>query len=68
MSANLTPLPLILLNQREVLERTSLSKSTLYREIAAGRFPEPLRISPNRVAWPVAVIASWIAGHAGGKG
>lgn len=68
MSAKLTPLPLILLNQREVLERTSLSKSTLYREIAAGRFPEPLRISPNRVAWPVAVIASWIASHTGGKG
>jgi len=35
----------------EVLSLYPVSKPTLYREIAAGRFPAQTRLSPNRSGW-----------------
>ena len=49
-----------LLTKIDVLTRTSLSQPTLYRQIKAGRFPKPVRISPRRVAWPVEAIEAWL--------
>jgi predicted DNA-binding transcriptional regulator AlpA len=36
--------PLRILKLREVIERTRLSKSSIYRQIAAGRFPPPFHL------------------------
>jgi prophage regulatory protein len=44
-----------------VVERTSLSRAYIYEAVAKGRFPKPVRISVNRVAWPASLVAAWIA-------
>lgn len=53
-----------LLPMRAVIELTSLSKATIYRKIADGTFPRPLKIGKSRVAWRESEIAAWIAGLA----
>ena len=44
-----------------VLELTSLSRSTLYREIARRRFPKPHKLSAGKVGWLRSEIEAWIA-------
>ena len=34
-----------------VKEATAKSRSTIYSEIAAGRFPKPIKIGPRSIAW-----------------
>jgi len=48
------------LSLTEVLRLSSLSKSTLYREMARGRFPRPYPISAGRVAWLKTDIDAWV--------
>jgi len=43
----------------EVLSLTSMSQSTLHREIVASRFPAPIPISRQRKAWSLAEVAAW---------
>jgi prophage regulatory protein len=43
-----------------VIDRTSLSLSTIYAKMDRGEFPRPVRISKNRVAWPESIIVAWI--------
>ena len=45
----------------EVKERTGLSRTTVWREIRAGRFPAPLALTSHRVGWTSASIRDWIA-------
>jgi prophage regulatory protein len=51
---------------KHVLDQTSLSRATLYREIAAGRFPKPYQLSRGRVGWLRSEVAAWMATCAGG--
>ncbi len=44
-----------------VLERVSWSRAKLYDAIAKGDFPKPVRLSPNRIAWPESVVSAWIS-------
>ncbi|QJX07125.1 MULTISPECIES: helix-turn-helix transcriptional regulator [Rhizobium] len=44
----------------EVVERTSLSRRTLYREISENRFPKSVQLTARRVGWPEADINAWI--------
>ena len=37
--------------QRQLLEYVPFSKATLWREVAAGRFPKPVKLSPATTAW-----------------
>ncbi|MGZ5918342.1 MAG: helix-turn-helix transcriptional regulator, partial [Hyphomicrobium sp.] len=46
---------------KSVLELTSLSRSTLYREIAGGRFPKPHKLSLGRVGWLRSEVEAWMA-------
>jgi len=46
---------------RQVLNRTGLTRSTLYAYIRDGRFPAPVPISERCVAWVEAEIDRWIA-------
>lgn len=50
-----------LLKLKDVVRETTLSAPTIYRAIKAGTFPAPLRIGPQRVAWPEAAIERWKA-------
>ena len=40
------------LSRAQVLDKTSFSHATLYREISQGRFPRPVQLTARRVAWP----------------
>jgi prophage regulatory protein len=46
----------------EVIDRTGLSRRTLYQEISEGRFPRPAQLTARRVGWPEADIDDWING------
>jgi prophage regulatory protein len=50
-----------LLSRQSVLKRIPFSGSTLWRAIAAGRFPRPIRLGKRRVAWVECEIAEWLA-------
>ena len=53
-------LPTRFLSKSLVCEWTSLSAATLWREVTAGRFPKPVRVSSGRVAWPEHEVAEWM--------
>ena len=58
-----------LIKRREVCLRTSLSKTELYRRIAAGTFPKPVRLGPQRVAFFERDVDNWIQAQIiGGQG
>ncbi|MFC3815017.1 helix-turn-helix transcriptional regulator [Lysobacter sp. GCM10012299] len=43
------------------MERTGLSSSEIYRRIAAGTFPAPVKIGARCSAWQAAEVDAWIA-------
>ena len=49
------------LSMREVLSRTSLSKTHTYRMINAGRFPRPVPLGPHRVGFVESEVDDWMA-------
>ena len=40
-----------LLTLREVCEMTGLSRSSIYAMMAAGQFPQPIRIGARAIRW-----------------
>ena len=44
----------------EVLERTGLSRSTIYVRLAAGRFPQPVSLGGRAVGWIEAEVDEWV--------
>jgi prophage regulatory protein len=51
-----------LLRLRDVVERTRLSRSTIYRLIDSGRFPKPFRVGDMAVRWKSSMIDGRITG------
>ena len=49
-----------LIKRREVLARTALANSTLYRLMKTGDFPQSVPIGPRAVAWVEEEIDAWI--------
>ncbi|MGP5366943.1 helix-turn-helix transcriptional regulator [Pseudomonas helleri] len=47
------------MRERDVLDVTSLSRTTLWRVMKSGQFPRPVRISPGRVGWRESAIIAW---------
>lgn len=43
----------------DVLNLTSLSKTEIYRRIRQGKFPDRVRLGPQRVAWKLSDITAW---------
>ena len=43
-----------------VLERIGLSKSTLWRLIKDGEFPEPIKLGPRATGWLEEEVEAWI--------
>ena len=50
---------------KQVVEKVTLSQSTIYAMIAKGKFPKPFELTPGRVAWIEADIDRWLAEKAG---
>ncbi len=46
----------------EVLNRTGLSRRTLYNEISEGRFPKPVQLTTRRVGWPETDVETFLTG------
>ena len=44
-----------------VLDRTGLSRSTLYRKMQNGTFPKNVRISTRCAGWRESAIESWMS-------
>lgn len=49
-----------ILRLKRVLDRTGDSRSGLYRKIAAGVFPKPIKISTRSVGWIEDEVDAWI--------
>lgn len=49
-----------LISVREMIARTSLSRSTLWRMVRMGHLPAPVQITPARIAWRESQIAAWL--------
>lgn len=45
----------------KVKARTGLSRSEIYRRIALGDFPRPIKLGERASAWSTAEIDAWIA-------
>ena len=45
---------------KEVVEKLSVGKSTIYAWIKQGRFPEPIRITQYCAVWKDADIDEWV--------
>ena len=56
----MTQVPITLLRCKSVQERTGLVRSAIYREMADGDFPKPIKITAKAVAWPSNEIDDWI--------
>lgn len=52
--------PLALLKLVDVTAMTGMSRSTLYGRIAAGRFPEPLRLGTRMSRWRLGQVQDWL--------
>ncbi len=50
-----------ILRIRTVLQRTGLTRSTLYRKISDGSFPRQVPISVHGAGWRESAINRWIA-------
>lgn len=50
-----------ILRIRAVLDRTGLTRSTLYRKMEAGTFPSQILISTRCIGWREAEVGEWLA-------
>jgi prophage regulatory protein len=50
-----------ILRLRAVLERTGLSRSTMYRKMQNGSFPRNIQISDRCIGWRQSAVDAWIS-------
>ena len=43
-----------------VLDITGLKRSTLYKRVAGGNFPRPIRLGPRAVGWIRHEVDEWL--------
>ncbi len=44
----------------EVLERTGLCRTTIWRKVKAGTFPPPVKLGARAVGWRYSDIKQWL--------
>jgi predicted DNA-binding transcriptional regulator AlpA len=44
---------------RTVVQKTGLSRATIYRYMARGAFPQRRKVGPGRVAWLASEVIAW---------
>ncbi len=59
LSDSLAGLPRFL-DLRQLIGLSTLSKSAVYQEIAAGRLAAPLKIRPGRSVWRYQDVQAWL--------
>ena len=46
----------------EVSKLTGLARATIYKKVADGSFPAPIRLGARSVGWRLSDIVAWLAG------
>jgi prophage regulatory protein len=54
-------MPAKILRLPNVLDRTGLSRSTVYLRVTEGRFPRPVSLGARAVGWIETEVEEWIA-------
>lgn len=49
-----------LIRIKDVMERTGLARSTIYKYISLGQFPHPIKLGTRAVAWVEREVEAWI--------
>lgn len=49
-----------MLRQPEVLRRTGLSRTSIWRKVREGDFPAPRQLGANSIGWPESEISEWL--------
>ncbi len=49
-----------ILRRREVEALTGRSRSSLYRDMEAGKFPKPIQLGEKSIGWLESEIVAWI--------
>ena len=54
---------------KDVMARTGMRRSWIYRECSANpsRFPKPIKIGPRASGWDAAAVDAWIAARLAGE-
>lgn len=50
----------ILLTVAEVAIRAQVSVRTIYRQVAAGSIPAPIKVTPKRALWKENEVTAWL--------
>lgn len=48
------------ISMKEVMHKTSLARSTIYKYLAEGGFPKSASLGANKVAWLESDIEEWM--------
>jgi prophage regulatory protein len=59
-NANNTVAPLRLIRMKQVMAMTGLARCTIYRDMARGSFPKPVKIG-TAICWPAHEVEAFIA-------
>jgi len=54
-----------LIKLKEVIEKTSLGRSTIYEFMTKGRFPKQVSLGAKSVAWLESEVDDWIMDRIG---
>ncbi len=57
-------IPDALLSIETVSALTGWSRSTIYRQVAAGAFPQPRKLGPRCTRWRAGDVMGWLADSA----
>ena len=58
--------PRRILRLPEVERRSGRARSSIYRDVAAGLFPAPVKIGARAIGWDESRIEQWIASRCAG--
>ncbi|EMW1607078.1 AlpA family transcriptional regulator [Vibrio cholerae] len=48
------------LKLKEVMEKTALSRSAIYRKMNDGEFPQPVSLGERAIAWVESEVDEWM--------
>ena len=59
---------LTILRRKQVEHRTGHGRTAIYRGIADGTFPAPIKIGPRSVGWLESEVSDWIKARIASRG
>ena len=51
-----------IIRRDEVSKLTGLARATIYKKVADGSFPAPIRLGARSVGWRLSDVIAWLAG------